>query len=90
MTIPNGKGEDKSVTDEKLPVLNQNYKNDLCKSCPFTQSSPADAKNNVCTRTHACVCMPASSRHVIPQAGARARVQGMRQCTKDEQQKKPV
>lgn len=59
MTIPNGKGEDKSTTDEKLPGLNQNYKNHLCKSCPLIQNSSADVKDNmymyVHMRVHACI-----------------------------------
>ena len=82
MTVRNGKEEVKSTTDEKLPSLHQNYKNDLCKSCPFIQSSSADVKDNVCTCTHACVracilktCYP-TGRSVRSHSGNAAAHQG--------------
>lgn len=41
-----------------FPVLNQNYENGLCKSCPFIQSSSVDVKIicvHVCTHVYTCL-----------------------------------
>lgn len=66
-----------------FPVLNQNYENGLCKSCPFIQSSSVDVKIicvHVCAHVYTCLHPKDTLYHI----------QETQQRTKDKQQKKRV